>query len=133
MKTPDQKLQEWLYRYDIMMKDTGVRRQIYYSPKMDYGFHENANSKIDLKINTYSEPVYSLTIGKRALEEIVNTESKILDGLKSGDRDYCEYLMKKETAERKKESAEVEVRKNNPAVKKAYEQYIMLLKMASLN
>lgn len=117
----DKNTEEWLHRHKIRMTSDIDRYQIYqYAPyKMRYcGEDLYQTSRID------TEPLYTLKVPKSTLDRIVEDEANVLEQLqRSGNKNHYMYLVNQQKIEE-------EVRSQNPAVGKAYEQYRMLYKLA---
>lgn len=90
----------------------------YFGDPMDY----NRVSPMILEYET--EPLYTVEIAESELEKIASFESQVFNNMKqTGHYNMFEMLMEQKEQEKY-------LREKYPAVRKAYEQYSLILKMA---
>jgi hypothetical protein len=106
--------------------DTNKRAHKYHKVNLNFfrdpGNFDFIQSHIDVVRDT--EPLYTIEIAESELENIAEFENQVFNNaMKTGHYDMFGYLM--EQKEREKT-----LRENYPAVKKAFEHYSLMLKLA---
>lgn len=122
----DTNLREFCEHHRIRVIDTNKRAHRYHKVNLNY-FRDPADfnqiqSHIDV-IND-SEPLYTVEIAESELERIASFESEVFNNMaKHGHYRMFETLMEQKEHEKY-------LKNKYPAVKKAYEQYSLMLKLA---
>ena len=124
-------LQEFCQRYRAYARQGDPQRRsmpIHNDKYLDKGF------KADYYFETYSIPTVNITISEEDLEKLCNDLAEV------DSEDYNEYVRhRKELGEyfvlehyeaKRKQQRESEIRRSNPGVQKAWENYQMMLKLA---
>ena len=120
-------IKEFCQKHNITVVDTNKRfarygpvsRQ-YFSDPDDYNLIK------DVQLNHESEPLYTIEIPLSELERIKDFEDQVFNNMKqNGVHHYqmFEVMMEQKYKEKR-------LRNNYPAVKKAYEHYSLILKLA---
>ena len=119
-------IREFCEHHRIRVVDTNKRAHRYHKVNLNY-FKDPADfnqikSYIDV-IND-SEPLYTVEIAESELERIASFESEVFNNMaKHGHYRLFEALMEQKEQEKY-------LKNKYPAVKKAYEQYSLMLKLA---
>ena len=95
------------------------RRAAYIRPPMDYSYYKPGTALYEMEHRV--EPLVAIHMPREQFDRLMNDQTR-MDSL----RDEAEYAKKVLTMLRKDEC----VRDNNPAVAKAYRNYLMLLELA---
>lgn len=124
-------LQEFCQRYRAYARQGDPMRKplpIHYDSYLDKGF------KADYYFETYSVPTVNINISEEDLDKLCNDLAEV------DSEDYNEYVrLRKALGEhfvlefyeaKRKMSWESQIRKDNPGVQKAWENYQMMLKLA---
>jgi hypothetical protein len=117
-------IKEFCSHHRIQIRDTNKRASRYHKVNINY-FRDPANyDRVYEDIVFDSEPLYTIEIAESELERIAEFEQQVFNNAKkTGHYNLFETLV--EQKER-----EVFLRNKYPAVKKAYEQYSLMLKLA---
>ena len=111
--------QSFLNRYRIIIRDTSQRIARVENRLLDFYEKHDFRSTIAFQ----SEPLFTLEISESDLQRLVEiVEDQYNQLVRNGEISFYEYHKSKI----KKEEA---LRDKNPALKKAYEQYRLLLKL----
>jgi hypothetical protein len=112
-------------QHQIRVLDTNKRAHRYHRINMQYFRDPMDFNKVSLvDIVNDSEPLYTVEIAESELERIANFESEVFNNMKKqGHYHMFEMLMGQK-------EQEAYLRDKYPAVKKAYEQYSLMLKLA---
>jgi hypothetical protein len=112
-------------QHQIRVLDTNKRAHRYQRINMQYFRDPMDFNKVSLvDIVNDSEPLYTVEIAESELEKIADFESQVFNNMrKQGHYHMFEMLMEQKERERA-------LRDKYPAVKKAYEQYSLMLKLA---
>jgi hypothetical protein len=112
-------------QHQIRVLDTNKRAHRYHRINMQYFRDPMDFNKVSLvDIVNDSEPLYTVEIAESELERIANFESEVFNNMKKqGHYHMFEMLMEQK-------EQEAYLRDKYPAVKKAYEQYSLMLKLA---
>ncbi len=119
-------IKEFCQTHRIRLLDTNKRAHKYHKVNLNY-FRDPANfdmvqSHIDVVCDT--EPLYTVEIAKSELERLADFESQVFNNMKqSGHYQMFEMLMEQKEQEKY-------LRTKYPAVRKAFEHYSLMLKMA---
>lgn len=120
----DKSLQDFCYSHNIKVLDTNKRAHVYNKINLQYFADPDDYNWIKQDIIRDTEPVYTIEITKSELEKIAAFESQVFNHMKQkGHYDMFNAIM--EQKEREKF-----LKEKYSAVKKAYEQYSLMLKMA---
>ena len=119
----DKKLQEFCKNYEVkVVNDT--QRYARYRPPTFFSDPSRADIVRNDVIGYQTEKLFTIQIPESRLNTLVELENRFYNHRNSeGTRDMFEVLMDKEREE-------AHYRHTNEAVKKAYEQYSMLLNLA---
>ena len=119
-------LQVFCNQHKINVVDTNKRYATYTSLRPQY-FNDSADyNSINTEIVNSFEPLYTITIPLSELERIKEFEEQVFNNIKThGAHHYqmFEFMMEQKHKEKK-------LRDKYPAVKKAYEHYSLMLKLA---
>jgi hypothetical protein len=120
-------MKEFCQKHNITVIDTNKRfaryrpiNRHYFSDPDDYNLIK------DFRLNYESEPLYTIEIPLSELERIEEFENQVFNNMKqNGSHHYqmFEVMMEQKHKEKK-------LRNKHPAVKKAYEHYSLILKLA---
>jgi hypothetical protein len=117
-------LKEFCHHHSIRVLDTNKRASKYHKVNINYFKDPMDFNRVYEHIVTDSEPLYTVEIAESELERIANFESEVFNNMKKqGHYRMFETLMEQKERERY-------LRDKYPAVKKAYEQYSLMLKLA---
>lgn len=119
----NQKLQKFCENYEVkVVNDTG--RYARYRPPTFFCNPERADLVRNDLEEFRTEKLYTIQIPESRLETLIELEKRFYNHRNSeGMRDMFEVLMEKEREE-------LHLRNSNQAIKKAYEQYSILLNLA---
>ena len=128
MISPDENIEKWLHDHRVKVLDTDKRAHRhtkinvkYFQSDTDYNVVYNEPQQFE------TELLYTIEIAESELKRIADFESQVFNNLKKqGHYNLFEALVKQKERER-------ELIKKYPAVKKAYEQYSLLLNLAESN
>ena len=119
-------MKEFCQRHHINVVDTNKRYATYTALRPQY-FNDSADyNSINTEIVNSFEPLYTITIPLSELERIKEFEEQVFNNIKThGAHHYqmFEFMMEQKHKEKK-------LRDKYPAVKKAYEHYSLMLKLA---
>lgn len=118
------KLREFLYNHEIRVLDTNKRAHKYhkivryFNDPMDY-------NRVSPMVTEYeTECLYTIEIAESELKKIAEFESEVFNNMRQhGHYNMFEYLMQQKEREKY-------LKEKYPSVKKAYEQYSLMLKLA---
>lgn len=121
-----EKIKNFCENYEVRILDDNKRRAKYRPAR--YFTDPTRADLIRNDIAEYdTEPVFTVEIPESRLKTLVEMEERFMNYRSDGyQRDWFEMLMDKEREE-------AHFRHTNEAVKKAYEQYSMLLHLAGYN
>jgi hypothetical protein len=121
----NQDLQVFCNQHQIRVLDTNKRAHRYHSINMQY-FRDpmDFNKAVTVNVINDTEPLYTVEIAESELTRIANFESEVFNNM----RKQGHYRMFETLMEQKEE--EKYLRDKYPAVKKAYEHYSLMLKLA---
>jgi hypothetical protein len=117
-------LRQFCQKHSIKILDTNKRASRYHKINLQYFTNPEDYNWIKEELVRDTEPLYTVEIAESDLERIATFESQVFNNLKqNGHFNMFEMLMKQ------KEHEKI-LKEKYPAVKKAYEQYSLMLKMA---
>lgn len=117
-------LEEFCKQHQIRVLDTNKRASRYHKVNMEYFKNALDYNTVYEDIVYETEPLYTVEIAESELERIANFESEVFNNMKKQGH----YRMFETLMEQKEE--EKHLRDKYPAVKKAYEHYSLMLKLA---
>ena len=118
-------IRQFCQHHNIRVIDTNKRASRYHKININY-FRDpkDFNRVYDEDIVVDSEPLYTVEITESELDRIANFESEVFNNMKKkGHYQMFEIMME----QKEREQA---LRDKYPAVKKAYEQYSLMLKLS---
>lgn len=119
-------LKPFCEHHRIRILDTNKRAHVYHKVNLNYfrdpmDFNQ-VQSHIDIVRDT--EPLYTIEIAESELKQIAEFEEQVFNNAKqTGHYNLFQTIMEQE-------EQEAYLRSKYPAVKKAYEQYSLMLKLA---
>ena len=118
-------IKEFCQNHRINIRDTNKRAHKYHKVDVRY-FNDpmDYNRVYPHVLEFESEPLYTVEIAESELERIADFESEVFNNMKQQGH----YRMFETLMEQKEE--EQRLRNKYPAVRKAYEQYSLMLKLA---
>lgn len=122
--TREDSLRKFCYDHNIKVLDTNKRAHTYTKLNVSYFQYPNDLNIVDRHIVQDTEPLYTIEIALSELEKIAEFESQVFNHMRAkGHYDMFNMVMQQ------KEHEKI-LRKQYPAVQKAYEHYSLMLKMA---
>ena len=121
-------MNEFCQRHNIKVIDTNKRYATYTALRPHYFNDSTDYNSVLTDIVHSSEPLYTITIPLSELERIKEFEEQVFNNIKThGPHHYqmFEIMMEQKNKEKR-------LRDKYPAVKKAYEQYSLMLKMGEM-
>jgi hypothetical protein len=117
-------LQEFCERHAIIIIDTNKRAHKYRKVNVSFFKHQADYNLVDQEIIHETEPLYTIEISESEINRIAEFESQVFNNLKeTGHYRMFEMLMEQKENEKY-------LKNKYPAVKKAYEQYSIMLALA---
>ena len=117
-------IKEFCQNHRIQVLNTNKRAHRYHKVNVNYFKDPMDFNMIHQDVVYDSEPLYTVEIAESELERIADFESEVFNNMKqSGHYRMFETLMEQKERERA-------LRDTYPAVKKAYEHYSLMLKLA---
>lgn len=117
-------VREFCNLHNIKVIDTNKRAHIYNKINLQYFANPEDYNWVKQDIIRDTEPVYTVEIAKSELEKIAQFESQVFNHMKQkGHYDMFNAIMEQKEQEKF-------LKEKYSAVKKAYEQYSLMLKMA---
>lgn len=117
-------VKEFCKHHSINVIDTNKRASRYHKVNVNYFRDPMDFNRVYEDIAVDSEPLYTVEIAESELERIANFESEVFNNMKQkGHYQMFEIMMEQKERERA-------LRDKYPAVKKAYEHYSLILKLA---
>jgi len=117
-------IKEFCNQHSIRVLDTNKRASRYHKINLNYFNDPMDYNKVIQEIAYDSEPLYTVEIAESELERIADFESQVFNNMKKqGHYRMFEILMEQKEQEKF-------LRNKYPAVKKAYESYSLILKLA---
>lgn len=122
MLEKEDKARKFLYRYHMEIVDSNRRQQRYVMPK--FSINDKFDDYLSAPMYYETETLYTIQIPESRLEDLVDFHNRVEDSIKyTGSMDMFNHFLQKQNDEKM-------FREKHPAVKKAYEQYRMLYKLA---
>ena len=120
----NENIKDFCQNHRIQVLNTNKRAHRYHKVNINYFRDPMDFNKIYEDVVYDSEPLYTVEIAESELERIADFESEVFNNMKqSGHYRMFEVLMEQKEREQF-------LRDKYPAVKKAYEQYSLLLKLS---
>jgi hypothetical protein len=117
-------VKQFCHHHSIRVLDTNKRASRYHKVNINYFKDPLDFNRVYEDIVFDSEPLYTVEIAESELERIANFESEVFNNMKKqGHYRMFETLMEQKEREQF-------LRDKYPAVKKAYEHYSLMLKLA---
>lgn len=125
MSSPNDVTKKFVAEHGIRVVDSSKRAYRHTRSNVAlFQFHDDYNKFVNDHVTFETETLYTLEISESELERIAEFENQVFNNMKQqGHYNMFEVLM-----EQKEE--EVRLRDKYPAVRKAYEQYSLMLKLA---
>jgi hypothetical protein len=119
-----EKIREFCKYHGISVLDTNKRASRYHKINVNYFKDPTDFNSVFQDVVIDSEPLYTIEIAESELERIAGFELEVFNNLKeTGHYRMFEMLMEQKEKEKY-------LKNKYPAVKKAYEQYSLMLKLA---
>lgn len=117
-------IKEFCQHHHINVLNTNKRAHRYHKVNINYFKDPMDFNRVYQDVVYDSEPLYTVEIAESELERIADFESEVFNNMKqTGHYRMFEVLMEQKEREQF-------LRDKYPAVKKAYEQYSLMLKLA---
>jgi hypothetical protein len=117
-------IKEFCQQHRINVRDTNKRAHRYHKVDIRYFNDPMDFNRVYEDVVVDSEPLYTVEIAESELEKIAEFESQVFNNMKQkGHYQMFEIMME----QKEREQA---LRDKYPAVKKAYEQYSLMLKLS---
>ena len=117
-------IKQFCQQHHITVLNTNKRAHRYHKINLNYFKDPMDFNRVYEDVVYDSEPLYTIEIAESELERIADFESEVFNNMKqSGHYRMFEVLMEQKEREQF-------LRDKYPAVKKAYEQYSLMLKLA---
>ena len=117
-------IKQFCEQHQIRVLDTNKRASRYHKVNVNYFRDPTDYNKVHQEVMYDSEPLYTVEIAESELERIADFESEVFNHMKKQGH----YKMFEMIMEQKEE--EKHLRDKYPAVRKAYEHYSLMLKLA---
>ena len=119
-------IEEFCRHHGIRVLDTNKRASRYHKVNVNYFKDPTDFNRVYEDIVIDSEPLYTVEIAESELERIADFESEVFNHMKKqGHYRMFEMIMEQKEQEQY-------LKNKYPAVKKAYEQYSLMLKMGEM-
>jgi hypothetical protein len=121
----DKETQKFCYEHSIRVIDSNKRAYKHTQANVNlFHYADDYNKFLNEPIHFETETLYTVEIAESELERIANFEAQVFNNMKQrGHYDLFGVLMEQKEQEQR-------LRAKYPAVKKAYEQYSLMLKLA---
>lgn len=121
----DKNVREFCQHHNIRVVDTNKRANKYHKIDIRYFNDPIDYNKINQEFLTYdTEILYTMEISESELQKIADFESQVFNHMRAkGHYDMFNYIMEQKEQEKR-------LVNKYPAVKKAYEHYSLMLKLA---
>jgi hypothetical protein len=120
----DNNIREFCEHHRIRVVDTNKRASRYHKVNINYFRDPTDFNMVYETVVNDSEPLYTVEIAESELERIASFESEVFNHMaKQGHYRMFETMMEQKEQEKY-------LKDKYPAVKKAYEQYSLMLKLA---
>lgn len=121
---PESKLLEWFKLHSINVLDTNKRASKITKMNAKFFNHEDYNVVDTEYLNMDTETLYTIEIAESELEKICDFENQVFNNLKKeGHFNFFNVILEQKEKEKY-------LKDRYPAVKKAYEHYSLMLKLA---
>jgi len=117
-------IKEFCNKHSIRVLDTNKRASRYHKINLNYFNDPMDYNKVFQDIVHESEPLYTVEIAESELERIADFENQVFNNMK----EHGHYKMFEVMAEQKEQ--EKYLKNKYASVKKAYEHYSLMLKLA---
>ena len=117
-------IKEFCNKHSIRILDTNKRASRYHKINLNYFNDPMDYNKVFQDIVHESEPLYTVEIAESELERIADFENQVFNNMK----EHGHYKMFEVMAEQKEQ--EKYLKNKYSAVRKAYEHYSLMLKLA---
>jgi len=117
-------IKEFCNKHSIRVLDTNKRASRYHKINLNYFNDPMDYNKVFQDIVHESEPLYTVEIAESELERIADFENQVFNNMK----EHGHYKMFEVMAEQKEQ--EKYLKNKYSAVRKAYEHYSLMLKLA---
>lgn len=115
---------QFCHKHSIKILDTNKRASRYHKISLQYFTNPNDYNWIKEELVRDTEPLYTIEIAESELDRIAEFENQVFNNLRqNGHYNMFEMIMKQ------KEHEKI-LKEKYPAVKKAYEHYSLMLKLA---
>lgn len=119
-------IKQFCEQHQIRVLDTNKRASRYHKVNINFFKDPTDFNKVYEDIVIDSEPLYTVEIAESELERIADFESEVFNHMKKqGHYRMFEMIMEQKEQEQY-------LKNKYPAVKKAYEQYSLMLKMGEM-
>jgi hypothetical protein len=120
----NENVKQFCHQHGVRILDTNKRASRYHKVNINYFKDPTDFNRVYEHVVYDSEPLYTVEIAESELERIADFESEVFNNMKKqGHYRMFETLMEQKERERA-------LRDKYPAVKKAYEHYSLILKLA---
>ena len=120
----NENLRTFCEQHGIKVIDTNKRASRYHKVNVNYFKDPTDFNRVYEDIVVDSEPLYTIEIAESELERIANFESQVFNNMQQrGHHQMFEILMKQKEQEK-------HLKEKYPCVRRAYEQYSLMLKLA---
>lgn len=117
-------LRDFCYHHNVKIIDRNKKIYRYNLPVSSYFLDQKDYNVVHQELINQDEPLFTVEIPERELQKIADFESQVFNHMKEkGHYDMFSFIMEQ------KEQEKI-YREKYPAVKKAYEQYSLMLKLA---
>ena len=117
-------IKSFCQQHQIRVLDTNKRAHRYHKVNLNYFRDPTDFNMVHQTVVNDSEPLYTVEIAESELEKIADFEAQVFNNMKrQGHYQMFEMLMEQKEHEKY-------LKNKYPAVKKAYEQYSLILKLA---
>jgi hypothetical protein len=117
-------VKDFCEHHSIKLLDKNKRAHRYHKVNLNYFRNPEDYNMVQQELVDMSEPLYTVEIAESELQKIADFESQVFNNLKQhGHYGMFEYLMEQKEREKL-------LKDKYPAVKKAYEHYSLMLKLA---
>lgn len=125
MSSPSDTLKKFAAEHNIRVIDSNKRAYKHTRANVNlFHYADDYNKFLQDRVTFDTETLYTVEISESELERIAEFESQVFNNMKSkGHYNMFETLMEQK-------EQEVYLRDTYPAVRKAYEQYSLMLKLA---
>lgn len=118
-------IKEFCEYHKIRVLNTNKRAHKYHKINVNYFSDPMDYNKVNSMVMEYeTESLYTIEVAESELEKIAQFEKQVFNHMRAkGHYDMFNYIMEQKEQEK-------HLRNKYPAVRKAYEQYSLILKMA---